>query len=126
MLSKLPFAFPDRLKEFQQLLGECQRALAKEEVDLGQVTVQIGNLENLIQNHLLPLSEDSLPQEHRQKWLSVKTEVQRTARLLSTEFVFWRSARSPERRHHYQTRLLGHYQQLMDFARVMEQWLGNN
>jgi hypothetical protein len=65
-----------------------------------------------------------LPPQYQQKWLSVKTELQRTSRLLKTEFVFWRSARSPERRQQYQTRLLAHYQQLTDFARALEQWLG--
>ena len=91
--------------------------------DLDRVTAQIKDLENLIQNYFLPLPGEALPQEHQQKWLSVKTELQRTVRLLNTEFIFWRSARSPDRQRHYQARLLHHCQQLRDFSDVMEQWL---
>lgn len=124
MSSTLPLDFADRLREFGQLLGECRQTMEGDDGDLLQITAQIGELENLIQNHLLFLPGEAWPQEYRQKWLSVKTELQRTVRILNTEFIFWRSARSPERRHHYQTRLLGHYQQLRDFSDLMEQWLG--
>jgi len=122
MSSTLLFDLPDRLKEFQQLLGQCRSTLASPTADGQEVTAQIGALESFTQKYLLPLTVEAFPPGVQQKWLSIRTELQRTLRLLSTELVFWRSARSPQRQQHYQGRLLNHCQQLADFSAVMEQW----
>ncbi|MBE9175135.1 heterocyst frequency control protein PatD [Synechocystis salina LEGE 06155] len=124
MSSTLPFDLPDRLRELRQLLEQCQLTMTDPGADAAEVTSQIGALESFIQKYLLSLPAADFPPGVQQKWLSVRTELQRTLRLLSTELVFWRSARSPNRRHHYQQRLLGHYQQLMDFSGAMQQWVG--
>jgi hypothetical protein len=123
MSSTLLFNFPDRLKEFRQLVMACQGGITAPEPDHRWVAAQLQDLENLIQTHLLTVPLDALPPQHRSLGVSIKTELQRTLRLLMTEFSFWQMARSGDRQQHYQKRLHHHCQQLIDFAQVMEQWL---
>ncbi|MEB3160434.1 MAG: heterocyst frequency control protein PatD [Synechocystis sp.] len=123
MSSTLLFDFPDRLREFRQRVMVCQTAINQPKPDRPLVADQIRCLETIIQEHLLPLPLDAIPPHHQSLGLSIKTELQRTIRLLTTEFSFWQMARSGDRQQHYQKRLQHHCQQLIDFAQVMEQWL---
>jgi hypothetical protein len=122
MSSTLLFDFPDRLKEFRQLVLACQTEIASSTPDRQLVATHAQQLEQIIQTHLLTLPLEVIPAPHQSLWLSVRTELQRTLRLLMTEFSFWQMARSGDRQHHYQKRLQYHCQQLADFAQVMEQW----
>ena len=122
MSSTLLFDFPDRLTEFRQLVLACQTAIALPKSDRQLVADQVQQLEKIIQEHLLTLPLEVIPPPHQSLWLSVRTELQRTLRLLITEFSFWQMARSGDRQQHYQKRLQHHCQQLGDFAQVMEQW----
>lgn len=122
MSSTLLFDFPDRLKEFRQLVFTCQTAITLSTPDRQVVADHIQQLEQIIQTYLLTLPLEAIPTPHQSPWLSVRTELQRTLRLLMTEFSFWQMARSGDRQHHYQKRLQYHCQQLADFAQVMEQW----
>ncbi|MBE9196606.1 heterocyst frequency control protein PatD [Synechocystis sp. LEGE 06083] len=121
MSSTLPSDLPDRLRELQQLLERCQLTMADPRAEEATVAKQVSELEDFLGHHLISVRAEELPTQGVQQWPSLQTEFRRTLRLLSTELLFWRSARSPERRHHYQQRLLGHYQQLMDFSRAMQQ-----
>ncbi|MBE9203598.1 heterocyst frequency control protein PatD [Synechocystis salina LEGE 06099] len=123
MSSTLPSDLPDRLRELQQLLEQCQLTMADPGAEGATVAKQINELGNFLREHFLSVTADEFPTQGPQPWSSIQTELQRTLRLLSTELIFWRSARSPERRQHYQQRLLGHYQQLMDFSGAMQQWV---
>ena len=122
MSSTLLFDFPDRLREFCQLVTACQMAISCPDPDRRLVADQIQCLEKIIQEYLLALPVDAIPPRHQSLWLSIKTELQRTLRLLMTEFSFWQMARSGDRQQHYQNRLHHHCQQLAEFAQVMEQW----
>ncbi|AIE75779.1 MULTISPECIES: hypothetical protein [unclassified Synechocystis] len=121
MSSTLLLDLPDRLREFQQLLERCRLTLVETVIDGETVAGQIDHLENHIHDYFLALPAELLPVQRRQKWLSIQTELRRTLRLLATELIFWRSARSPERRQHYQNRLLAHYQQLQAFSNAMQE-----
>jgi hypothetical protein len=123
MSSTLPSDFPDRLNEFQQQIMACQAALRLPNGDRPAVAAQIKQLETIIQDHLLTLPLELIPLAHQSLWLSLKTELHRTLRLLMTELSFWQMARSGDRQRHYQKRLQDHCQQLADFAQVMGQWL---
>ncbi|AGF51765.1 sll1236 [Synechocystis sp. PCC 6803] len=123
MSSTLPLDLPDRLREFQQLLDQCQCTMADPGAEGATVAKQVDELGDFIQHHFLSVTMEDWPCQGPQPWSSIQTELQRTLRLLSTELIFWRSARSPQRQHHYQQRLLGHYQQLADFSKAMQQWV---
>jgi len=123
MSSTLLFDFPDRLREFRQLVMACHATIGLPNGDRQSVATTIKRLETIIQDHLLPLPLEVIPPPHQSLWLSLKTELQRTLRLLMTEFSFWQMARSGDRQRHYQKRLQHHCQQLADFAQVMAQWL---
>lgn len=116
--------FGDRLEAFRQRVMACQTAIDLPDPDRQVVVAQIKQLERIIQDQVLPLPPEVIPPHHQSQWLSIKTELQRTLRLLMTELSFWQMARSGDRQRHYQKRLQHHCQQLVDFAQVMAQWLG--
>lgn len=125
MLPRLRLDLPDRLAELQGLLAAVEVELHQPPDRAASLAVLLPQLTKFIQTQLLPLEEDAFPSRYRQKWPGIRTELQRTVKLLETELVFWRSARTPERKKYYQGRLLGHCQHLNDFGQLLHTILGS-
>lgn len=72
-----------------------------------------------LEANVLPLPDSQIPVNQQTQWLSIKTELQRTARLLKMELAFWQASRSPQRFAQCQQKLADLLQQLVDFCEAM-------
>lgn len=77
------------------------------------------NLNQIFQQQIILLTDENLKGETVSSWISLQTELQREFRLLSTDWLFWLSARQPATKTKRTEVIVERLQKLISYCQIL-------
>ncbi len=90
----LPSTHRDPYQKFQQVLQEMPESAAAIDLEKQLLPLKFQSLQQLFKSEIATLSADDISADYASRWQSVQTEFYRQMRLLETDVMLLKAARS--------------------------------